>query len=67
MWDCTGASNQRWTVAGDGSGRALGACLDVTSGPTANGADLDLHRSRRPEVAAPVRRAPMRRAPVRRP
>ncbi|MDQ0793824.1 ricin-type beta-trefoil lectin domain protein [Streptomyces sp. B1I3] len=43
LWDCTGAANQRWTVAGDGSVKVLGACLDVTAGSTADGAKVQLY------------------------
>lgn len=42
LWDCNGTNAQRWTIAGDGSIRALGKCLDVTSGSTANGAKIQL-------------------------
>ncbi|MEW2132157.1 ricin-type beta-trefoil lectin domain protein [Streptomyces sp. NPDC005435] len=43
LYDCNGSSAQQWTVAPDGSVRALGKCLDVTSASTANGAKVQLY------------------------
>ncbi|AIS02262.1 glycosyl hydrolase [Streptomyces glaucescens] len=40
---CNGSAAQRWTVAADGSVRALGKCLDVTGGSTADGARVQLY------------------------
>jgi beta-glucanase (GH16 family) len=40
---CNGNSAQQWTVASDGTIRALGKCLDVTGGSTADGAVVDLY------------------------
>ncbi|PRY02310.1 ricin-type beta-trefoil lectin domain protein [Allonocardiopsis opalescens] len=37
LWDCHGGTAQRWTLAADGSVRALGRCLDVSGAGTANG------------------------------
>ncbi|MER8182820.1 ricin-type beta-trefoil lectin domain protein [Kitasatospora sp. NPDC094015] len=42
LYDCNGTAAQNWTVAGDGSLRALGKCLDVTSAGTANGTPVQL-------------------------
>jgi beta-glucanase (GH16 family) len=42
LYDCNGTNAQQWTVAGDGSLRALGKCLDVTFGGTANGTPVQL-------------------------
>ncbi|MFE7960187.1 ricin-type beta-trefoil lectin domain protein [Streptomyces sp. NPDC057413] len=43
LYDCNGTAAQSWTVAADGSVRALGKCLDVTSGATADGAKVQLY------------------------
>ncbi|MFF9167429.1 MULTISPECIES: ricin-type beta-trefoil lectin domain protein [unclassified Streptomyces] len=43
LYDCNGTAAQSWTVAADGSIRALGKCLDVTSGATADGAKVQLY------------------------
>ncbi|MGW2615030.1 ricin-type beta-trefoil lectin domain protein [Streptomyces sp. NPDC001500] len=43
LYDCNGSSAQQWTVAADGTIRALGRCLDVTSGATADGAKTQLY------------------------
>jgi alpha-galactosidase len=40
IWDCSGASNQRWTITG-GTIRGLGKCLDAPIGATA-GAKVQL-------------------------
>ncbi|MFF9364421.1 ricin-type beta-trefoil lectin domain protein [Streptomyces griseoluteus] len=43
LYDCNGSTAQQWTVATDGSVRALGKCLDVVSASTANGAKVQLY------------------------
>ncbi|MGV9890551.1 lectin [Streptomyces sp. NPDC003395] len=43
LYDCNGTAAQSWTVAADGSIRALGKCLDVTSGATTDGAKVQLY------------------------
>ncbi|MFF5187147.1 ricin-type beta-trefoil lectin domain protein [Streptomyces sp. NPDC000345] len=43
LYDCNGTAAQKWTVAADGSVRALGKCLDVTSGSTADGAKVQVY------------------------
>ncbi|MFI7618755.1 glycoside hydrolase family 19 protein [Nonomuraea terrae] len=42
LYDCNGTDAQRWTVAGDGTLRALGKCLDVVDRGTANGSKMQL-------------------------
>jgi predicted chitinase len=42
LYDCNGSGAQQWTVAGDGTLRALGKCLDVKDQGTANGSTLQL-------------------------
>nr|WP_233518112.1 glycoside hydrolase family 16 protein [Streptomyces corynorhini] len=42
LYDCNGTAAQKWTVAADGSIRALGKCLDVKGNSTADGAQLQL-------------------------
>jgi hypothetical protein len=42
LFDCNGTNAQRWTVAPDGSLRALGKCMDLVSGGTANGTQVQL-------------------------
>ncbi len=42
LYDCNGTAAQRWTVGTDGTLRALGKCLDVTSAGTADGTPLQL-------------------------
>jgi glucosylceramidase len=42
LFDCNGTSAQQWTVATDGSLRALGKCMDIASGGTANGTQVQL-------------------------
>ncbi|HWE29830.1 MAG TPA: ricin-type beta-trefoil lectin domain protein, partial [Polyangia bacterium] len=37
LGECSGAANQRWTFEPDGTIRALGYCLDVTSSGTTDG------------------------------
>lgn len=43
LYDCNGSAAQRWTVAADGTVRALGKCLDVASGGTGDGARTQLY------------------------
>ncbi|MFK4108914.1 ricin-type beta-trefoil lectin domain protein [Streptomyces sp. NPDC002176] len=43
LYDCNGSTAQQWTVAADGSIKALGKCLDVVSASTANGAKVQLY------------------------
>ncbi|MFD5030746.1 glycoside hydrolase family 19 protein [Streptomyces sp. NPDC058220] len=42
LYDCNGSGAQQWTVAADGTLRALGKCLDVTDRGTANGSTVQL-------------------------
>ena len=42
LWDCNGTGAQRWTMATDGTIRALGKCLDVSGGSTVDGARVQL-------------------------
>jgi chitinase len=42
LYTCNGTNAQTWTVAGDGTLRALGKCMDVAGGSTANGANVQL-------------------------
>ncbi|WBB80519.1 glycosyl hydrolase family 18 protein [Micromonospora sp. WMMD882] len=42
LYDCNGTAAQTWTVATDGTLRALGKCADVTSAGTANGTKIQL-------------------------
>ncbi|MGX1267304.1 lectin [Streptomyces phaeoluteigriseus] len=42
IWTCNGTTAQRWTVAGDGTLRALGKCLDVSGGASADGTKVQL-------------------------
>jgi GH18 family chitinase len=42
LYACNGTSAQTWTVATDGTVRALGKCMDVTSAGTANGTKIQL-------------------------
>ncbi|MCF6524816.1 lectin [Streptomyces sp. JJ36] len=42
LYDCNGTAAQQWTVAGDGTLRALGKCLDVDAGGTADGTRVQL-------------------------
>ncbi|MEH0828564.1 MULTISPECIES: glycosyl hydrolase family 18 protein [unclassified Micromonospora] len=42
LYTCNGTAAQTWTVATNGTLRALGKCADVTSGSTANGAKVQL-------------------------
>ncbi|MFD0785032.1 ricin-type beta-trefoil lectin domain protein [Micromonospora azadirachtae] len=43
LWTCNGSAAQQWTVADDGTIRALGKCLDVAAAGTANGAKVQLY------------------------
>ncbi|RKE17019.1 alginate lyase [Streptomyces sp. TLI_171] len=43
LYDCNGSNAQQWTVAADGSLRALGKCLDPTAAGTANGTRAQLY------------------------
>ncbi|MFF1421519.1 ricin-type beta-trefoil lectin domain protein [Streptomyces sp. NPDC058280] len=42
LYDCNGSAAQQWSVAADGSLRALGKCLDVKDNSTADGAQLQI-------------------------
>ena len=42
LYDCNGSAAQKWTVASDGSVRALGKCLDVTGNGTTDGSTVQL-------------------------
>ena len=42
LYTCNGTNAQQWTMAADGSVRALGKCLDVTSAGTADGTRIQL-------------------------
>jgi hypothetical protein len=42
LYACNGTNAQNWTMAADGSVRALGKCLDVTSAGTADGTKIQL-------------------------
>uniref|UniRef100_UPI000A3FE426 ricin-type beta-trefoil lectin domain protein n=1 Tax=Streptomyces lushanensis TaxID=1434255 RepID=UPI000A3FE426 len=42
LYDCNGSNAQRWTVASDGTLRALGKCLDIVERGTADGALVQL-------------------------
>jgi type 1 glutamine amidotransferase len=41
LWNCSGATNQQWTVNGS-TLRSLGKCMGVAGGSTANGAAIQL-------------------------
>jgi glucosylceramidase len=43
LYDCNGTAAQQWTVAADGTIRALGKCMDTTSAGTANGTQIQLY------------------------
>ncbi|MFF9473696.1 ricin-type beta-trefoil lectin domain protein [Streptomyces roseolus] len=43
LYTCNGTAAQRWTLAADGTVRALGKCLDVTGGATADGSKVQLY------------------------
>ncbi|AXI80918.1 glycoside hydrolase family 19 protein [Peterkaempfera bronchialis] len=42
LYDCNGTAAQQWTLASDGTIRALGKCLDITDRGTANGSTVQL-------------------------
>ncbi|MFJ9249118.1 ricin-type beta-trefoil lectin domain protein [Streptomyces sp. NPDC101776] len=42
IWDCTGAAQQKWQFASDGTVRALGKCMDVDGGSRTDGAWIKL-------------------------
>ncbi|GAB2978973.1 lectin [Saccharothrix stipae] len=42
LWDCNGSAAQQWTVASDGTLRALGRCLDVNGSARVNGTKVQL-------------------------
>ncbi|MGY0065310.1 PQQ-dependent sugar dehydrogenase [Streptomyces sp. QTS137] len=42
LWTCNGTAAQTWTLAGDGTFRALGKCLDVSGGASADGTKVQL-------------------------
>jgi hypothetical protein len=42
LYSCNGTAAQQWTMAADGSVRALGKCLDVASAGTADGTKVQL-------------------------
>ena len=43
LYDCNGTAAQRWSVTSDGTLEALGKCLDVAGGATANGTAVQLY------------------------
>ncbi|SIM79648.1 ricin-type beta-trefoil lectin domain protein [Micromonospora cremea] len=43
LYTCNGSGAQQWTVADDGTIRALGKCLDIAAGSTANGARAQIY------------------------
>jgi hypothetical protein len=43
LYDCNGTNAQSWTVASDGTLKALGKCMDVTGAGTANGTQVQLY------------------------
>ncbi|MEW1902663.1 ThuA domain-containing protein [Streptomyces sp. NPDC086147] len=42
LWTCNGTAAQKWTVAADGTVKALGKCLDVSGGGSADGTKIQL-------------------------
>jgi hypothetical protein len=46
MTACDGSAGERWTMASDGTIRALGKCLDVMGDPAADGARIQLFACR---------------------
>lgn len=42
LWDCNGTGAQQWSLAADGTIRALGKCLDVSASGTTNGTLVQL-------------------------
>ncbi|MEK8105017.1 ricin-type beta-trefoil lectin domain protein [Micromonospora sp. M12] len=43
LFTCNGSTAQQWTVADDGTIRALGKCLDIAAASTANGARAQIY------------------------
>jgi Ricin-type beta-trefoil lectin domain/Glycosyl hydrolase family 92 len=43
IWDCNSTDAQSWTIAPDGTIRALGKCLDAWHSGTTNGTVIDLY------------------------
>ncbi|MER7889998.1 ricin-type beta-trefoil lectin domain protein [Micromonospora sp. NPDC094482] len=43
LYACNGSTAQQWTVADDGTIRALGKCLDIAAASTANGARVQIY------------------------
>ncbi|MCX4630452.1 family 16 glycosylhydrolase [Streptomyces sp. NBC_01443] len=43
LYDCNNTPAQQWTIAADGTLRALGKCLDVTGGATTDGTPVQLY------------------------
>jgi hypothetical protein len=42
IWTCTGAANQKWTFAGDGSLRSEGLCMDLAWASSDNGTKVQV-------------------------
>jgi len=42
VWQCSGAINQQWTIAADGTLRSLGKCMDAKNGGTGDGTPIVL-------------------------
>ncbi|TCO46530.1 lectin [Actinocrispum wychmicini] len=42
LWDCNSSAAQQWTLASDGTVRALGRCLDVSASKRDNGTKVQL-------------------------
>ncbi|MFB7248263.1 glycosyl hydrolase [Streptomyces populi] len=42
LWTCNNTGAQKWTVAADGTVKALGKCLDVSGGGSADGTKVQL-------------------------
>ncbi|XVS66927.1 lectin [Actinosynnema sp. CA-299493] len=42
LWDCNSSAAQQWTLASDGTVRALGRCLDVSGSARVDGAKVQL-------------------------
>jgi hypothetical protein len=43
VYDCNGTAAQQWTLASDGTVRALGKCMDAAAAGTANGTAVQLY------------------------
>ncbi|MFF9687102.1 PQQ-dependent sugar dehydrogenase [Streptomyces sp. NPDC014623] len=43
LWTCNQSAAQKWTVATDGTLRALGKCMDISGGGTADGTKIQLY------------------------